>query len=116
MSMTELENFYESLEEPNKGCFLFLRKHFLELGSEYTEHWKWKLPFFYYKKKPFCYIWFDKKTNFPYVCFTRSLHINRPEMQLGERKKMKAFTINPNSDIDIKTLNEIIKESLTKFD
>ena len=114
--MTEIENFYESLHEPNKSCFLFLRKHLLEFGKDFTEHWKWKLPFFYYKKKPFCYIWVDKKSNFPYVCFTRSLHIEHPQMKLGERKKMKAITINPNSDIDIETLNQIIEESLTKFD
>ena len=114
--MTDLENFYNSLEEPNKSCFLFLRQFILEFDPAMTEHWKWKLPFFYYNKKPFCYIWKDKKTGFPYVCFTQSLHINRPEMELGDRKKMKAFIINPNSDIEVKTLKEIMKESLSKFD
>ncbi len=114
--MTELEIFYESLDEPNRSCFLFLRKHILDYSDVFTEHWKWKLPFFYYNKKPFCYLWKDKKTNLPYVCFCESLHINHPQMELGDRKKMKAITIYPDIDIDIETLNEIIKESLTKFD
>lgn len=114
--MTELEIFYDQLPEPNKGCFLFLRKFILEHNAGFTEHWKWKLPFFSYQGKPFCYIWKDKKTTWPYLTFVRSIHINRPELDLGPRKQMKALSIDPNKDIDLALIKEIIDESLTYFD
>ncbi|MDB4195380.1 MAG: DUF1801 domain-containing protein [Flavobacteriales bacterium] len=113
--MTELENFYNNLSEPNKGCFLYIRKLILDHHPDFTEHWKWKLPFFSYQGKPFCYIWKDKKTTIPYLTFVRSLNINRPELELGTRKQMKALTINPNEDIDVFLIKEIIDESLTYF-
>ena len=47
------------------------------------------------------YIWKDKKTTIPYLTFVRSLNINRPELELGTRKQMKALTINPKEDSDI---------------
>lgn len=113
--MNELEKFYDSLDEPNQSCFLFLKQFILNFDSAMSEHWKWKLPFFYYEGKPFCYLWMDKKTTFPYVTFVRSLEIMRPELELGNRKKMKALTINPNKDIDIELLEEIMNESLTLY-
>ena len=113
--MTELEIFYESQPEPNRSCFLFLKQFILKQNPLFEEKWKWKLPFFYYNKKPFCYLWINKKTNLPYVCFVRSLHIDRPELKLGTRKQMKALTIVPDEDINIELLSYIIKESLTKF-
>ncbi|MEN8839390.1 MAG: DUF1801 domain-containing protein [Flavobacteriales bacterium] len=113
--MTDIEEFYAAMKEPNKSCFLFLKHFILKQDSLMEEKWKWKLPFFYYNKKPFCYLWVNKETNLPYVCFVRSLHINRPEMLLEGRKKMKSLTIDPREDIDIDLLSSIIKESLIKF-
>ena len=113
--MTDLNQFYEDLPEPNKGCFLAIRKIMLDYSDEIDERWKYKLPFFYFQNKPFCYIWKDKKTTFPYVTFVRSVNINRPELELGSRKQMKALTINPNEDIDVKLLHEIMSQSLTFF-
>ena len=113
--MNDLLEFYENLPEPNKGCFLALRKIIMDYSSEFTEEWKYKLPFFYYRGKPFCYLWKDKVTTFPYVTFVRSMHINRPELELGSRKKMKAITVNPNKDIDVNLLHNIMEESLQKF-
>ena len=76
---------------------------------------KYKLSFFYYQNKPFCYIWKDKKTTFPYITFVRSQNINRPELELGSRKQMKALTINPNEDIDVELIHKIMSDSFTFF-
>lgn len=114
--MTPLQEFYESFPEPIQGCFLFLRKFILSNNEYIEEKWKWKLPFFYYKKKPFCYLWINKKTRMPYVCFVRSLHIDVLELELGNRKQMKALTIDPNKDIPQELLEVVMKESLSKFD
>lgn len=57
-----------------------------------------------------------KKTRIPYVCFVRSLHIDVPELELGNRKQMKALTIDPNKDIPQELLEVVMTESLSKFD
>lgn len=113
--MTPLQEFYESFAEPNKSCFLFLRQFILNKTELMDEKYKWRLPFFYYKDKPFCYLWVNKKINMPYVCFVRSLHIERPELKLGDRKQMKALTIDPNKDINTELLAKIMAESMDKF-
>lgn len=113
--MTDLNQFYEDQPEPNQGCFLALRKIILDFSEDIDERWRYKLPFFYYQNKPYCYLWKDKITTIPYITFVRSLEINRPELELGDRKKMKALTINPNEDIDVRLIKEIMSESLTFF-
>jgi hypothetical protein len=85
--MTEIKEFYEAMKEPNKSCFLFLKHFILKQDSLIEEKWKWKLPLFYFNKKPFSYLWVNKKTNLPDACFVISLHINRPELLLERRKK-----------------------------
>jgi len=113
--LTELNNFYDSQPEPNQGCFLALRKIILDFDKEMTEHWKYKLPFFYYQKKPFCYLWKDKKTNEPYIGIVRSANINHPQLHLGTSKKMKKFYVNPLKDIDLKIIVEIFGEVKLKY-
>ena len=108
--LNELNNFYDKLTEPNQSCFLALRKIIMDFDSEITEEWKYKLPFFHYKKKPFCYVWKDKKTTIPYIGIVRSGNINHPNLELGTRKKMKVFSINPTEDIDVKSIYTIFEE------
>lgn len=110
MSINELDNFFISHSEENNACFQFLRGHILSYDDKITEHWKWKLPFYYYKGKMFCYFWIDKKSQHPYVCFAKGNKSNNPNLELGTRKMMKSLTINPNEDIPINILNEILEE------
>ncbi|MGB1314871.1 MAG: DUF1801 domain-containing protein [Chitinophagales bacterium] len=111
----ELEQFYLKQEEPNKSVFLYLRELILSIDKNITPEWKYKLPFFYFRGKMFCYLWQDKKTKQPYVCFCRSKSMNHPKLVKGERKKMKAYYINPNEDIDVEELKALLLESLNFF-
>jgi hypothetical protein len=108
--LNELNNFYDNLTEPNQSCFLALRKIIMDFDPEITEEWKYKLPFFHYKKKPFCYVWKDKKTTFPYIGIVRCTNIIHPNLEAGNRKKMKIFSINPTEDIDVKSIYTIFEE------
>jgi len=38
----------------------------------------------------------------------RSENLEHPKLILGERKKMKAYFINPNEDIDVEELRAIL--------
>jgi hypothetical protein len=63
---SNLENYYFQKEEPIKSCLLTLREIILSQDKNITNQWKYRMPFFCYKNKMFCYLWTDKKTNLPY--------------------------------------------------
>lgn len=113
--LKELDNFYDQLEEPNKSVFLFLRQFIPSLDEKITVNWRYKLPFFDYKGKMFCYLWKDKKTNEPYISIVRSENLKHPKLILGERKKMKAYFINPNKDIDVEELRAILVQAMGNY-
>lgn len=113
--LRELDNFYLKQEEPNRSCFLALREIILSLDKEITPEWKYKLPFFYYKKKMFCYLWKDKTTQEPYVGIVRSKEINHPKLEQGNRKKMKIYRIDPNKDIEIDEFLGILREVMELY-
>lgn len=106
--MKALEQFYLAQEEPNRSIFLALRDCILSLDAEVSEEWKYKLPFFYYKGKMFCYLWKDKKTNEPYIGIVRGEAVVHPLLIQGNRKRMKIFPVNPNEDIPVKIIKEIL--------
>lgn len=113
--MKELDRFYDLLEEPQKSCFLSLRDSILNFHKDMTEEWKYRLPFFYLKQKPFCYLWKDKTTKTPYLGFPKGNLIEHPLLIKGERKKMKVLYIDPLENIPVKSIEEILKTFLPLY-
>ena len=113
--MSVINNFFEKLEEPNKSVFLFLKDFILDYDTDIKLYFKWKLPYFYYKEKPLCYIWKDKKTNEPYLSFAKGSKINHPALIAGNRTLFKILPINPHKDIDVDLITEIIEEALKTY-
>ncbi len=113
--MTPLEEFYENQEEPIKSCFIVVRELLLNSEIELKEHWKYKLPFFYLKDKPFCYLWTDKKTNNPYIGFSRGYLSNNKDLIAGDRKKIKIFLFDKNEDIPVDTINAIVRSLMKHY-
>lgn len=107
MELNLIEEYFAKQDEPKKSVFLFLRQHFLRIPNM-EERYSYSLPFYYYKKRPFCYLYYDKKTDIPYIGFNRANLIDHPLLDQGNRKKMKVLHINPNEDIPIESINEII--------
>lgn len=106
MDLDVLDEHYSSMLEPNKSLFLFLRDYLLKMDGM-DERYRYKLPFFYYKNKPFCY--FHKtKENKPYIGFNRANQVEHDALAQENRKKMKVLYLNPNEDIEIDVLNEIL--------
>ena len=113
--MKALEQFYLAQEEPNRSIFLALRDCILSLDAEITEEWKYKLPFFYYRKKMFCYLWKDKNTNEPYIGIVRGEAVNHPLLEQGNRKRMKIFRIDTNEDIRVDEITVILKQAQNAY-
>ena len=111
----EVDNYYLKKEEPNRSCLLALQSIILKQDPKITETQKWRMPCFCYKKKVFCYLWTDKKTDEPYILIVEGKHLIHPELEAGKRSRMKIFRVNPNKDIPAKTVKNILQASLDLY-
>jgi hypothetical protein len=113
--INDLDNFYLQKPEPNKSCLLALRDIILNYDKNITAEWKYKLPFFYYKGKMFCYLWVHKKFNQPYIGFINGNKINHPKLIIENRKQIKIMLFNPNEDLLLKTIKTILKQGIDLY-
>ena len=104
-----------SKEEPNRSCLLALQSIILEQDTNITETQKWGMPCFCYKKKMFCYLWTDKKTDEPYILMVEGKHLVHPGLEAGKRSRMKIFRVNPNKDLPLKTIKNILQKSIDLY-
>lgn len=111
----QVESYYSSKEEPNKGCLLALRNIILSMDEEVTETMKWGMPCFCYRNKMFCYLWTDKKTDEPYILMVEGKHLDHPELEEGNRSRMKIFRVNPNEDIPLVKVRTLLDEALDLY-
>ena len=113
--LTELQNYYLNQKEPNKSCLLALRGIILKQDNEITETRKYGMPCFCYKKKMFCYLWTDRKTEEPYILMVEGKHLNHPKLEKAERSRMKIFRVNPIKDLPITTIESILQNALDLY-
>jgi hypothetical protein len=113
--MQELNSFYLQQTEPNKGCFLALREIIKSADTEVIETRKYGMPCFCYKNKMFCYLWSDKKSNEPYLLFVEGNLLDHPQLEAGSRKRMKIFRVNPNEDLQLESLEFLLKSALDLY-
>lgn len=113
--MQELDQYYLSQEEPTKSCLLALRSIILEQDTHITETRKWGMPCFCYKKKMFCYLWKDKKTDEPYMLMVEGKHLDHPALEQGDRSRMKIFRVNPAEDLPMGTITLLLNKALDLY-
>lgn len=109
-------NYYLEKDEPQKSCLLALRDIIMAKDSTYiTETIKYGMPCFCYKNKMFCYLWTDKKTNEPYILFVEGKYLDYPELESGDRSRMKILRINSNKNLPIKVINVLLNAALDLY-
>ncbi len=101
--------------EPNKSCLLALRSIVLEQDALVSETVKYGMPCFCFKNKMFCYLWTDKKTDEPYILFVEGKYLEHPDLEAGNRARMKIFRIDPNQDIPLTTIESLLREALDLY-
>ncbi|WP_366183764.1 DUF1801 domain-containing protein [Flavobacterium ovatum] len=111
----ELHHYYLNKEEPNKSCLLALRTIILKQDNNITETRKYGMPCFCYKKKMFCYLWTDKKTDEPYILMVEGKYLDHPQLEQGDRSRMKILRVNPNADLDLKTIEDVLQIALNLY-
>lgn len=115
MILREIDTYFLEKEEPVKGCLLFLREYILNLDDNITEAWKYKMPFYCYDGKMFCYLWVHKKYKKPYIGIVEGGRIKHPDLILEKRARMKIFLIDPEKDLPMKKINAIMKSVLNLY-
>ena len=110
--LRDIDNFYLDQEEPLKGTLLALREIILSLDVNISHTWKYRMPFFCYKGKMFCYLWTDRKTNEPYLGIVEGNRIEHSALERGNRSRMKIFRISPHKDLPVKTIKLILNIAL----
>ncbi len=113
--ISQIDDYYISQDEPVKGCLLALRKIIKDKDDQISETTKYGMPCFCYRNKPFCYLWTDKKTGEPYILMVEGKMINHPSLESGTRSRMKVLKINPQEDLDMDLINEILKLGLDLY-
>ncbi|KAB1069096.1 DUF1801 domain-containing protein [Tamlana haliotis] len=114
--MSNNETYYFKKDEPIKSCVLAMRDILLQFDSNIAETTKYGMPCFCYKGKMFCYIWTDKKTLEPYYLIVEGHKIEHPNLEAGNRTRMKIFRINPNEDLPIETIHSVLNLALDFYE
>src|ERR1700744_4064180 len=107
--LREIDHYFLQKDEPVKSCLQFLRIHILKQDKNITEAWKYKMPFYCYNGKMFCYLWVHKKNGLPYLGVVEGKKINHPELIIENRSRMKILLIDPAADIPIEIIDSILK-------
>jgi hypothetical protein len=113
--MRELDNFYLQQDEPIKGTLLALREIILQQDEDVTNAWKYGMPFFCYKGKMFCYLWFHKKHKQPYIGIVEGKRFDEPFLIQEDRSRMKIMLFDPNEDLPLQTIENILQKAINLY-
>ncbi|SKA02944.1 DUF1801 domain-containing protein [Sediminibacterium ginsengisoli] len=107
--------FYETQLPVVKECLLALRSMILAQDKEITTAWKYGMPFFCYKGKMFCYLWFHKKYKLPYIGFVEGKHLDHPQLIQEKRARMKIFLCDPEKELAVEDIRMLVKDALAVY-
>ncbi|NAS29569.1 DUF1801 domain-containing protein [Flavobacteriaceae bacterium R38] len=114
--MREIDNFYLDKKEPVKSCLLTLKIIIQNYNKDFEPQWKYRLPCFMYKNQIFCYLWIDKRTQFPYIAIGKGVKIEHPDLIQGNRTFVKLLMIDPNKDIPLEKIHTIFDMAMKLYD
>lgn len=113
--MKPLDLFYDQLPEPHKSYLLGLSDLIRDFEPEISEKWAYGMPFFCYRGKRFCYIWFHKKYQKPYLGIVDGKWVDFPGLISEERKRMKILLLDSQTDIPVKLINQLLKKLISLY-
>ena len=113
--LRDIDQYFLQKEEPIKSCLQFLRDHILKKDKHITEAWRYRMPFYYYKGKMCCYLWVHKKYKQPYIGIVEGNYINHPDLLAEKRSRMKILLIDPDKDMPVKKINDILEKMLALY-
>ncbi len=112
--LEQFDQYFLDQPEPQRSCLLALRALILDFDQDFTPDWKYRMPFFNYKGKRCCYLWVDKKTQGPYIGFVHGQLLDHPRLEQGDRSRMKILRIDPEKDLPVELIQNLLHEALSK--
>lgn len=113
--LREIDNYFLERDEPVKSYLQTLREYILRFDKNITETWKYKMPFYCYNGKRFCYLWVHKKFKQPYIGIVEGKKINHPQLLLEKRARMKILLLDQHKDMPVNTIRKILKETINLY-
>jgi hypothetical protein len=111
----DIDNYFLEKEEPVKSYLLTLRDYILQYDKDVVEAWKYRMPVYCYKGKMFCYLWVHKKYHQPYLGIVEGKKIKHPDLIQEKRARMKIMLFDPTKDVPLKTIDAILKATLSLY-
>ncbi len=106
--MNVLDEFYYRQTDAIREVLLAMREIILSRDPAITEHWKYNMPFFYFRGKMFCYLRIDRRDGRPYLSMADGKYIDHPLLEQESRKRMRILRLNPESDLPVDAINWIL--------
>lgn len=110
--MEGLTNFYLKQNEDLRGTFLALRDLILNQDNNITHELKYGMPFFCFKGKMFCYLWFHKKYKQPYIGIVEGGLFDEPFLIREKRSRMKIMLVDQGKDLPVDEIRIILDKAL----
>ena len=113
--MRPIDEYFDNQPEPIKSCLQALRSYVLNYQPQFTEAWKYGMPFYCYKGKMFCYLWTNKKTGQPYIGIVEGRKLEHPLLIQEKRSRMKIMMFDAEKDLPISTITDILKIAIALY-
>lgn len=85
---------------------------------EVTLEYKWTVPYFYYKKKPFCYLNASHKHHFVDIGFAKGFQLKQNQQHLvadNGRNTVKSLRYYSLDEVDNEVLISVLKEVISLY-
>lgn len=113
--ITDLERFYAEHHDPERSCLQAMRELILAHDPHITEAWKYRMPFFLYRRKMFCYLWTRKESGQPYFGVVEGQRLFHPELIQEDRARMKILLLDTTKTIPVRTITAILQEAIAIY-
>ncbi|KAA2240882.1 DUF1801 domain-containing protein [Chitinophaga agrisoli] len=110
-----IDEYFLQQQEPAKSCLQYLREYILRLDPHITEAWKYRMPFYCYNEKMFCYLWVHKQYHQPYIGIVEGKRIHHPDLLTEKRARMKILLLDPDKDLPVKKIDTIFTAVLALY-
>ncbi len=111
--MNPAEDYLLNQPEPFRSMLLHLQSVIALTIPEVDLKYKYRIPFYYIKGRPFCYL--NQSKNYVDVGFWHAKHLtlHLDKMTTADRKMMKSIRYTSLDEIDDKILVEVLQDAFS---
>lgn len=113
--MNPSEEYILKKREPFKSILIHLRVLILDHHSKMGEKISYGIPFFYYDKKPLCYLNILKGQKFVDLAFMRGMRLAKefPEMKdFNNRKQVRSLQFYSLNEVDESLIKRVLSRAI----